>query len=170
MEATIRPYAAADLETCRDLWVQLTERHRQIYDSPGIGGSDPGRQFDGHLARVGADHIWLAELDGDVVGMVGLIHEPDEGTIEVEPVVVTPAARGAGIGHQLVRHVIDVAGQLGEREVTVRVVGRNAAAIRFYHGLGFDTVGYFELFHDMRPASDQPWTDGETIADRRFRV
>ena len=48
-QITIRLYKPGDLETCRELWVELTEWHRQIYDSPGIGGADPGKQFDEHL-------------------------------------------------------------------------------------------------------------------------
>lgn len=40
----------------------------------------------------------------------------------------------------------------------------------FCHDLGFDTIGYVELFRDLRPTTEQPWRDGETIADRRFRV
>ena len=173
MSTIIRTYRDTDLGTCRGLWVQLTEWHRTIYDSPGIGGDDPGKQFDGHLKRVGTDHIWLAESNGDVVGMAGLIHEPDEGTegtIEMEPIIVTPAARGTGVGRLLVEHVIDVARSLDERDLNVRVVGGNAEAIRFYHDLGFDTIGYIELFRDTRPLDDQPWHKGETIADRRFRV
>ncbi len=170
MSITIRAYEVTDLATCRALWVQLTEWHRTIYDSPEIGGDDPGKQFDSHLKRVGPDHIWLAESNGEAVGMAGLIHEPDGGTIEMEPLIVTPAARGTGVGRLLVDHVIRAASDLGERDLNVRVVGRNVEAIRFYHELGFDTVGYFELFRDTRPRSDQPWRDGETIADRRFRV
>jgi GNAT superfamily N-acetyltransferase len=166
----IRTYRDSDLETCRELWVQLTERHREIYEAPTIGGDSPGLQFDGHLARVGADRIWLDEVDGNVVGMVGLIPENDEGSPEIEPVIVVPAARGTGVGRRLVEHVLDVARELGARDIVVRAVGRNAGAIRFYHEMGFDAIGYVELFHDLRPAADQPWRDGETITDRRFRV
>jgi GNAT superfamily N-acetyltransferase len=166
----IRSYRPDDLETCRALWVQLTEWHRSIYDSPTIGGDDPGRQFDDHLAKVGPEHIWLAEIDGRVVGMVGLIIETGEGSPEIEPVIVVPQSRGTGVGRQLVEHVLEIARGLGLRDVTVRAVGRNAEAIRFYHGLGFDTIGYVELFHDLRPVGEQPWRDGETVAGRRFQV
>lgn len=166
----IRSYRDSDLETCRELWVQLTERHREIYETDTIGGEDPGLQFDGHLARVGAERIWLDEVDGEVVGMVGLIPENHDGSPEIEPVIVVPQARGTGVGRRLVEHVVDVAREIGARDVVVSAVGRNAEAIRFYHEMGFDTIGYVELSHDLRPREDQPWRDGETIAGRRFRV
>jgi putative acetyltransferase len=165
----IRNYTESDLETCRELWVQLTERHREIYEDPSIGGDDVGLQFDRHLALVGADRVWLAEVDGKVVGMVALMPENDDGDLEMEPLIVSPEARGAGIGRSLVQHVFAVARDLG-RDVMVRAVGRNDEAIRFYHEMGFDIVGYFEFFHDSRPRSEQHWRDGETVADRRFRV
>ena len=59
---------------------------------------------------------------------------------------------------------------LGLRDVNVHVVGRNAEAIRFYHDVGFDIIGHFELFYDTSPHDEQLWRDGETVAGRRFRV
>ena len=70
---TIRHYTDSHLDACRSLWVELTEWHRQIYDSPTIGGSDPGRHFDEHLERVEAELLWVAEIDGKVVGLTGLL-------------------------------------------------------------------------------------------------
>ena len=166
----IRQYRDADLESCRELWVQLTERHREIYKTDSIGGDNPGLQFDDHLAKVGPEHIWLAEHQGKVVGMVGLIPENHDGSPEIEPVIVTPQAQGTGIGRRLVERAIEAARELGARDVVVSAVGRNAEAIRFYHEMGFDTIGYVELFRDLRPLEEQRWRDGETIADRRFRV
>jgi hypothetical protein len=43
---SIREYMPADLETCRELWPALTQRHRDIYANPSIGGADPGMEFD----------------------------------------------------------------------------------------------------------------------------
>lgn len=127
-------------------------------------------QFDAHLGAVGTDRIWFAEIDGEVVGMVGLIPENKDGSPEVEPIIVVPDARRTGVGRLLIEHVLAVAREMGAREPVVGAVGRNAKAIRFYHDLGFDAIGYVELFHDLRAESEQRWRDGETIADRRFRV
>jgi hypothetical protein len=33
-----------------------------------------------------------------------------------------------------------------------------------------DTIGHVEFFRDSQAESEQPWRDGETIADRRFKV
>jgi N-acetylglutamate synthase-like GNAT family acetyltransferase len=165
---TIRHYQPSDLDACRALWVELAEWHRQIYNSPGIGGLNPGLLFDEHLERVGAEHIWVAEKDGKVVGMAGLILEGDEA--ELEPISVSQAFRSTGVGRQLAQAVITAAHAAGMPLIKVKPVARNATAIRFFHDLGFDTLGQIELFLDFKPEADRRWRAGGRIANRDFRV
>ncbi|MFQ5434315.1 MAG: GNAT family N-acetyltransferase [Anaerolineae bacterium] len=164
----IRNYNDSDLASCRALWVELTEWHRQIYQSPGIGGDNPGLQFDEHLEKVGAENIWVAELDGRIAGLTGLI--PGEGEAELEPLVVSKTDRGQGIGRQLAETVIKTAQERGVGQLTVRPVGRNAQAIQFYHSLGFNILGYIDLFMDFAPEERQVWRQGEQLAGRAFKV
>lgn len=165
-----RSYRDTDLEACRELWAQLTEWHRTIYDAPSIGGQDPGRKFDEHVARIGKERVWIAEHDGRVVGMIGLQPGYDEGTVEIEPLVVATTVRGTGVGRALVEHVVSEVQKMGLCDVNVHVVGRNAEAIRFYHDIGFDVIGHFELLYDTSERGEQPWQEGETVAGRQFRV
>ena len=166
--ATIRRYKPEDLESCRALWVELTDWHRRIYQSPSIGGLDPGRHFDEHLSRVGPEHIWVAEADGRVVGMSGLILGEEEA--ELEPLVVSESHRGLGIGRQLVEPVIEAARQAEVHHLKVRPVARNESGIRFFHELAFDIIGHIELFMELSPVSGQEWREEERIAGRDFRV
>ncbi len=165
---TIRHYQPSDLDACRALWVELCEWHREIYNSPDIGGQNPGLLFDEHLEHVGAEHIWVAEMDGRVVGMAGLIVEGGEA--ELEPLSISQVFRGTGIGHQLATAVIAAARAAGMPLIKVKPAARNAPAIRFFHDLGFDTVGQIELFLDFSPQADRRWQAGERIAGRDFRV
>ncbi len=154
----IRPYTPADLEACRSLWVDLTQRHRDIYEDPSIGGESPGLYFDRHLARVGADHIWVAEGEGRLLGLVGLMMVDEEA--EVEPIVVAPGYRERGVGRALLDYVVQEAEKLEVRFLNVRPVARNAEAIAFFHSAGFRLLGHIELSMELRPSPPGAWKSG----------
>ena len=100
--------------------------------------------------------------------MVGMIQTEDE--IELEPIVVSEQWRGRGIGRQLAERAVAEARAAGQGQLLARPVARNAAAISFFHDLGFDALGQLELVLDFRPAADQVWRPGATIGDRNLRV
>ena len=166
-EGTIRPYQPPDLEACRALWTELTERHREIYGAPSIGGDDPGSYFDEHLARVGPERIWVAERAGQVVGLAGLIVEGAEA--EVEPVVVASACRSEGIGQALLERVLEEAKELGVRYLNVKPVARNLEAIAFYYDFGFRTLGEIEMFIDLRTPLSDVWKPGPELFGHSFK-
>jgi len=162
----IRPFAPHDAETCRRLWEELTEWHREIFDSPEIGGEEPGRAFDEHLVTVGPENLWVAEDEGKIVGLAGLVTGVEA---ELEPVVVAGDHRGRGIGRMLAEAVVDAARERGARTVKVRPVGRNVEAVRFFHGLGFDILFQLELGMDLVDRGREVWVPGERVAGRDFR-
>jgi ribosomal protein S18 acetylase RimI-like enzyme len=163
---SVRGYRETDREACRSLWVELTQWHRDIYAAPEIGGDDPGSQFDEHLDAVGAGNIWVAEEDGHVVGLAGMIE--GERTAELEPIVVSAAYRGRGIGQSLADAIVARARERGSRQVLVRPAARNAEALRFFHARGFDVLGQIELILDL--VQPERWRPGEGLAGRDFRV
>jgi N-acetylglutamate synthase-like GNAT family acetyltransferase len=163
---SVRRYRPEDLADCRSLWADLTRWHRDLYRDPTIGGEDPGSGFDAHLAEVGAERIWVAEQDGRVVGLAGMIVSGRKA--ELEPLSVRAGCRGIGIGRLLAEAVIAAAKKEGARQLFVRPTGRNAEAIRVFHALGFDVISRVELVYDL--AQDERWREGEEIAGRTFRV
>jgi GNAT superfamily N-acetyltransferase len=163
----IRSYEERDREACRELWRTLTQWHRDLYGDQSIWADrDPGDFFDEHLARVGAERIWIAEQGGAVVGFAGLLVEGAVG--ELEPIVVSPDARGSGVGHALGERVIAAARELGLGRIDVRPVARNDGAIRFFHDLGFDSLGQLELMIYLENPKD--WPVHVRLADRDFRA
>jgi ribosomal protein S18 acetylase RimI-like enzyme len=164
----IRAYRKADLGDCRALWAELTEWHRQLYGDPEIGGADPGAAFDGYLSEAGEEGVFVAEVEGRIVGLAGLIvRGEDRG--ELEPTVVSERFRRQGIGRELTEAVIGAARARRLRRLTVRPVGRNAAAIRFFYQVGFDVLGRVDLQLELAPdrIDRRP---GEELAGRRFRI
>jgi GNAT superfamily N-acetyltransferase len=163
----IRNFEQSDLAAARALWVDLTERHRKIYNSPEIGGSDPGSNFDEHLEQVGRQNVWLAEAEGRAVGMVAMVSH--ETRAELEPIVVAPDWRGRGVGEALARVVLAAARARGDRQLITQPVARNERALRFFHGLGFDALGHLELIAQLTSPEEQVWRPGPVLAERRFR-
>ena len=143
----MRLYEPSDLEACRNLWRELTQRHRDIYDDPTIGGADPGPAFDEHLTREDLANVWVAERGGEVIGLCGLLIEGYVG--EVEPVVVTAAERSRGVGGKLVEKALEEARARKLRFLNVRPVGRNVEAIRFFRRAGFRVLNRVELTIDL---------------------
>lgn len=162
-ELVIRKYLHKDRESCRNLWRELTERHRQIYRDPSIGGAHPEEHFDRHLAGIGADHLWVAVLDSQVVGLIGLIVREEEA--EIEPLIVSRPYRLKGIGRRLIEVVISEACRIGVKFLSVRPVARNVEAIKFLHKQGFKNIGHIELFMDF---SGQRWKEGLKLFDCHF--
>ena len=143
----IRNYKDSDLEQCRLLWIELTEYHRQIYSDSSIGGNDPGKFFDEHLANVGSQNIWVVVIDSLVVGLAGLIITGEEG--EIEPVVVAQRYQDQGVGKALVNYVIMQAKKREIRLLSVKPVLRNKNAISFFHKIGFNKLGHIQMFMEL---------------------
>jgi GNAT superfamily N-acetyltransferase len=159
---TVRKYESEDREQCRSLWRELTEWHREIYDDPGIGGEHPEDYFDKHLGKVGADNLWVAIDGSNVVGLIGLMVVDDE--TEIEPLIVSRAHRGRGVGKHLINRAIDEARIRGVRLLNIKPVSRNAKTIRFLYKQGFTNLGYIELFIDLTDANARySWKPGPTI-------
>lgn len=159
---TVRKYESEDREHCCSLWRELTEWHREIYDDPGIGGEHPEDYFDKHLGKVGADNLWVAVDNSNVVGLIGLMVVDDE--TEIEPLIVSKAHRGKGIGKQLIGRAIVEARNRGVRLLNIKPVARNAKTIRFLFKQGFTNLGYIELFIDLTAANARyTWKPGPTI-------
>ena len=151
---SIRPYQPPDYDACRQLWVELTERHRLIYDDPTIGGDDPGAAFDAYLATTARVESWVADAADGVVGLTGLFVDGDGG--EVEPVVVAARVRSRGIGRQLVARAVEEARARHLENVSIRPVARNVEAMALFHELGFRAVGHVDLFMDLRGRARRP--------------
>ena len=163
----VRKYRESDYDSCRSLWVELTLWHRQIYKDASIGGSDAGGHFDSHLKEHGPKSIWVAEIEGRIVGMTGLIMNNRE--YELEPLIVSASQRGHGVGRTLAQIIIDTARKKGAQSLNVRPVARNDPAIRFFHGLGFDTLGHVQMFIDFSSPNRKKWKEKRRLAGKDFR-
>ena len=159
----IRPFEEQDAAACRGLWAELSRWHRALYDDPSIGGDDPGSGFD---ELVGA-RIWVAERRGSVVGFVGLLIRGRQA--EIDPVVVSFDVRGQGVGRSLVETAVEAAQAEGVKQIKASPLARNTTALRFFHRLGFDTIGHVDVLLDLERPKGY-WRARENLAEREFRA
>jgi ribosomal protein S18 acetylase RimI-like enzyme len=88
----------------------------------------------------------LAELEGDVVGLLRSSIRPDlyhaADACLIEELVVQETARGQGVGSALLTELLSRLGSSGCAEVSVAAMPDNIRAIRFYraHGLVEEAV------------------------------
>ena len=165
MNLVIREYRSDDLEAGRRLWYELTQRHRDIYGDPKIGGDDPGHLFDEYLENPALAGPWVVEWDQAVVALGGLLLEGAEA--ELEPVVVLTRCRNRGVGTRLIEFLIDEARRRGARSLSVRPVARNAEAMACFRRAGFTTLGHVELFQDLT-ARGRKWKRGISLHGKDY--
>jgi len=87
---------------------------------------------------------WVAEVNGDVMGMYKLIaNRRDLGShVANASFMVDPAAQGQGIGRAMGEHSLAQAKQAGYQAMQFNfVVSTNAAGVELWKKLGFSIVG-----------------------------
>ncbi|MFH1862093.1 MAG: GNAT family N-acetyltransferase [bacterium] len=162
----IRHYNPSDLPRCRELWTELVQRHRDLYDDPSIGGEQPGLEFDSHLERLTADRIWVAELGGKVIGLFGLIVTAQEA--ELEPLIVKSEHRGKGIGRAMLKRAVEEAKHLRVQILCAKPVVRNVEVIALAYSAGFDKIGQVQLFMELTKEPICEWKSGLQLWEYEF--
>ena len=80
------------------------------------------------------------DRDGQPVGCVGLRPNVVDRCCEMKRLSVAPAGRGAGLGRQLVASVLQVAADIGNREVLLDTLPDMVAATSLYRQCGFEPI------------------------------
>lgn len=119
-----------DIATCHAI------RRAVFIEEQGIAEAEEWDDLDGQ-----AIHL-LAWQDGEAVGTARIFLDGSTG--KIGRVCVMPAARGAGLGRQLIKAAVDV---LRSRHGVLQArLGAQVQAMGFYEKLGFAPVG--EVYDD----------------------
>jgi ribosomal protein S18 acetylase RimI-like enzyme len=85
--------------------------------------------------------IWeLAKMEGQVVGFLACIHEPECSRLKLSKLYLLPALHGRGFGQQLLNEVRTLARELRTLEIYLTVNKQNVRAIDAYKRAGFSIV------------------------------
>ena len=90
------------------------------------GGHDPAREA-----------AWIGEVDGARAGCIFLVQGDEPGTAKLRILLVTPAARGCGLGSRLVGECLDFARGAGYARVALWTNDVLVSARRIYESYGF---------------------------------
>jgi GNAT superfamily N-acetyltransferase len=105
--------------------------------------------FEALVARIVSDYAaghdetreaaWVAEVDGLRAGCIFCVAKED-GVAQLRTLLVDPAARGLGIGKELVRRCVVFAREAGYRQMTLWTNKPLVAAAHLYLSAGFHLV------------------------------
>lgn len=84
------------------------------------------------------DGSWIAYRAGAPVGIVFGAHRRKE--TRVVAMATVPAARGCGVGRQLLERLVTCARARGDTTVCLEVIARNTGALRLYEKFGFERI------------------------------
>ena len=93
-----------------------------------------------HYLRSPCDHFWVAEVTGEIKGMVG-IQRRDEEEAELRRMSVAGDARRQGIGRALLETTESFCVGLGYRQIRLTTVTLLQPAIAMYRKFGYQLTG-----------------------------
>jgi len=121
---------------------RVTTLHGQLYATEyGLSSI-----FEGYVAETLAelgkhyrperDRLWSAEIDGQLVGSIGIVGR-DNGAAQLRWLLVAPAARGRGLGQRLLDDALAFCRDSGCTSVYLWTISILPTAARMYLAKGF---------------------------------
>jgi ribosomal protein S18 acetylase RimI-like enzyme len=131
----IRSFKPQDLQACRGLYFQ-----GGLLDG-GLASNDTGADVDNIEAvymHAPGNHFWVAQLElGNIVGMVGVQHYPEESEGQIRRLRVAKEYRRRGIGSALVEAALKFCQENQYLKVTLDTSMEREAAVRMFKKFRF---------------------------------
>jgi mycothiol synthase len=134
---TIEPYREAFVH---DFIEALNLSYEQTLDCPELRGlRETADILDGHRGTGQFEpSLWsLLRIDGSPMGMILLNPSPTQKSIELVYFGLAVAARGTGLGRELLRHGLTLAAGRPEQTINLAVDDRNTPALKLYADADF---------------------------------
>ena len=141
-----RTVAIRKLGKAGDLgWV--VQAHAEIYAAEYGWGLEYEALITRIVAAYASEHdddreaAWIAEVDGQRAGSIFCVRGPDEATAQLRLLLVTPDARGLGLGAELVDTCLAFARTAGYKRMVLWTNDPLVAARHIYLSRGFRLTG-----------------------------
>jgi len=86
-------------------------------------------------------HCWVYEQGGELIGYAILSTSMDVGEAHILNLCVRPESQGAGIGRQILEHMLDVVRHSGCHLILLEARPSNPVAVQLYRSVGFEQIG-----------------------------
>lgn len=120
----------------------IIKRHRELYDLEYGFSSSFGDYVEKTVREFAKNHdesrenIWVAEDHGKVAGEIAIVRV-DEDTAQLRWFLIEPEMRGKGLGHELMKTVVDFCKEKNYKHVFLWTVNILGAARHLYKSYGF---------------------------------
>ncbi len=137
---TIRAATKDDLPTIVGIYNWAVNQTFATIDSEALSKEEAETWWEMHAGR---NIVLVAEDDGDVIGWARLLPWKQRGFDLVEDLVyVDPLAHGKGVGHDLLKSLIEEARGVRDcRTIVASVATDNGPGLALHKRLGFQEVG-----------------------------
>ena len=102
------------------------------------------------------DRLWIAELDGQIVGCLGIVGLSESET-QLRWFLVHPACRGQGLGRQLLNEALHFCRERGFKSISLWTVSELEAAAHLYQSVGF---------HKTEEKTHEIW--GQVLTEEKY--
>jgi dTDP-4-amino-4,6-dideoxy-D-galactose acyltransferase len=147
--ARVRPHRPQDLQTLRAI-ARTSHGITRFYADPNFPRERCDDFYDTWIVRScdgWADTVLVGELDGSIAGYVSCHVDAASNRGSIGLIAVRAAARGRGMGRDLVLGALGWFRDRGCAEVAVVTQGANVAAQRVFQACGFRTASTGLWFH-----------------------
>lgn len=147
MSLLIRPYRPEDLPTLKQIMVAAFEGVSIDQGMDRVFGEIHGHDWQWRKARHldddvrrDAGGIFVAEIDGKVVGCITTWQDPDAGIGHIPNIAIDANFRGQGLGRRLIQHALQHFRDCGLTHAKIETLEQNATGQHLYTSLGFREV------------------------------
>ncbi|XOJ01639.1 GNAT family N-acetyltransferase [Paenibacillus polymyxa] len=133
----------------------MIEKQREFYtDNCGFD-----EEFSGYLRstfEAEIEKIWIAEIDGEFAGCIGLVKKDDK-TALLRWFIIDTSFRGKGVGTKLIQTLINYCQKTQYEKISLETVSQLKTARRLYSKFGFKLTEANEQFMWGQDLVDEYW-------------
>jgi L-amino acid N-acyltransferase YncA len=159
VDVTTRAMTDADLAVVHDIYAEGVATRNATFET-----EVPAAEV--LTAKWLADHRWVAELDGRVVGWTAIqpvSSRPCYAGVGETSVYVAATARGRGVGKALLWRQVNEADEAGLWTLQTAIFPENRASIALHHSAGYETLAVRSRIARL----DDVWRDTVLLERRR---